>query len=72
MDAYAWTLFIGFTAAVGAVMVGLIGIILQGQNDMNAILTANADLDRQLNEQHQKQIGQIELEREIQYLLECE
>ena len=72
MDAYAWTLFTAYTAAIGAVIAGLIGVIIQGQNDMDAILTANADLDRQLNEQHQKQVSQIELEREIQYLLECE
>lgn len=72
MDAYAWTLFIGFTAAVGAVIVGLIGIIRQQNEDFEVVLTRNADLDRMLNERQQKQISQIELEREIQYLLECE
>jgi len=65
MDAYAWILFVGMTAAAGAVVVGLLWVISRQNADFEALLTRNAELDEQLNAELSAN-QQLMLEREFE------
>lgn len=64
MDAYAWILFVCYTAAIGAVIAGLIGVIRQQNEDFEAVVAVNAELDEMLNTELQAN-QQLMLEREL-------
>lgn len=64
MDAYAWALFIAYTAAIGAVIAGLIGVIRQQNADFEEVVAANSQLDELLNAELQAN-KQLMLEREF-------
>lgn len=51
MDVYGWLLFTGLTAAVGVVIVGLLGVIRQQNSDFEQVLAKNEELDELLNDE---------------------